>query len=147
MWAKFDNGGCSDMADTENDNSKEKEKQDIDIFGSLLDLGGRVFIVVVIAMLDCIEQTFANMTYASGKNFKWVLLVVCTYLPISILSPLFGYRSCITWQDSIIAILVTCVLYAVNGINKMQINAMVVKIKEVNKSIMEGTKHNGERKR
>lgn len=135
------------MSDLDNTNNNESGSNSVDIFGSLVDLGGRAFVVVIIAMLDCIEQTFANMTYASGKNFKWVLLVVCSYLPVSILSPLFGYRSCITWQDAIIAILVTCVLYAVNGINKMQINAMVLKIKEIKQKSVEGSKRYVQRKR
>lgn len=111
-----------------------------DILGSLADLGLRFFLVLVVDMLDCIEQTFASMSYASGKNFKWVLLIVFTYIPVSVLSPLFGYRSCITWQDAIIAFIVTSALYAVNGINKATINGAVSKIKEASSKAVKGGK-------
>lgn len=111
-----------------------------DILGSLADLGLRFFLVLIVAMLDCIEQTFASMSYASGKNFKWVLLIVFTYIPVSVLSPLFGYRSCITWQDAVIAFIVTLALYAVNGINKATINGAVSKIKEASGKVIKGGK-------
>ena len=111
-----------------------------DILGSLADLGLRFFLVLIVAMLDCIEQTFASMSYASGKNFKWVLLIVFTYIPVSVLSPLFGYRSCITWQDAVIAFIVTSALYAVNGISKATINGAVSKIKEASSKVVKGGK-------
>lgn len=118
-----------------------------DILGSLADLGLRFFLVLVVAMLDCLEQTFANMSYASGKNFKWVLLIVFTYIPVSILSPLFGYRSCITWQDACIAFIVTFCLFAINGINKASINSTVSKIKEVSSKVKEvGGRSHGNKK-
>lgn len=117
-----------------------------DILGSLADLGLRFFVVIVVSMLDCIEQTFANMSYASGKSFKWVLLVVATYLPVSLLSPLFGYATCITWQDAIIAFIVTLALYAVNGVNRATINGAVSRIKEVSNRVVEGGKQRVKKK-
>lgn len=102
-----------------------------DLLGSLLDLGVRFFIVLVTAMLDCVEQSFANMTYSSGKNFKWVLLVVLTYLPVSLFSPLLGYRTVIMWQDALIALLVTTCIFAINNITKSSIDKMVDNIKSI----------------
>lgn len=138
-----DNLSTAQETDIENINTEQTSEDASvfdDLFGSLMDLGIRFFLVLITAMLDCIEQTFANITYASGKNFKWVLLVVFTYIPVSLFSPLFGVMSVIPWQDSVIAFLVTLCIFTINNVTKASIEKMVTTIKNVKIKKIEGGK-------
>lgn len=92
-------------------------------------------ILVISSMLDCIELSFANMTYASGKNLKYVVLIVLSYLPISVIVTFFGYSPVIKWQDSLCACIVILVIWSINGITDASVNKMVSDLRNVKQGV------------
>lgn len=133
----------SKKQDNKNNNQNKQQitkERSNDLLGDLATAVGHMLVVMCAVVMDCFELTFANMSYASGKHFKYVLLIVASYTPISIISVLLGYVPCVLWQDALLALLVTAVLYAVNGINDVVIKNSVTKMQAVSRRLMEGAK-------
>lgn len=96
-----------------------------------------VAILVMSTVIDCLEESFDCMTYVGGKNLKWVLLVVFTFIPVTAILPKVGMNTFVPWQDAVIAFVVMLFIYAINNISKASVNSSVLKAKEVVHTIKE----------
>lgn len=96
-----------------------------------------IVILVMSTIIDCLEESFDCMTYVGGKNLKWVLLVVFSFVPITAILPKVGMNTFVPWQDAVIAFIVMLFIYAINNISKASIDNSVLKAKEVVNNIKE----------
>ncbi|WP_289752880.1 hypothetical protein [Bacteroides acidifaciens] len=110
-----------------------------DILGAVFDKTKDLLILFIGVVLDCIESAFDCMTYRKGKNLLPVLLVVVSFLPISLLSEILELGF-IHWQDALVASIFMTIIYAINNITKAQVENSIIFAREEASVIKEKVK-------
>lgn len=77
------------------------------------------------------------MTYVGGKNLKWVLLIVFSFIPVTILLTILRLNTFMPWQDATIAFIVMLLIYGINNITRDSVEKSMFKVKGVMNSIKE----------
>lgn len=96
-----------------------------------------IVILIMSTIIDCLEESFNCMTYVGGKNLKWVLLIVFSFIPVTAILPKVGMNTFIPWQDAIIAFVIMLIIYGINNITKAGVDNSVLKAKKVISNIKE----------
>lgn len=112
--------------------NKEKDVTDL-LLNKLKDFA----ILIVTTIIDCLEESFNCMTYVGGKNLKWVLLIVFSFIPVTILLTILKLNTFIPWQDATIAFIVMLLIYGINNITRDSVEKSMFKVKGAMNSIKE----------
>lgn len=86
-------------------------------------------ILLVSTVLDCVESAFDCMTYRKGKSLLSVLLVVYSFIPITLLASILELGF-LNFGDAIVASIFMTIVYSINNITKSQIENSIIFARE-----------------
>ena len=80
---------------------------------------------VLTVMIDCIEQSLDSLVVVKGKQVLYVMEIVVFFLALSVFCEVYDISCFISWQEALVAVILTGLLCSVNYVNKVRIEQVL----------------------